>query len=47
MHQQVKKICVFGAGSAGWTTVLGLQTLLPEIDITIVCSTKHNSFGVG
>lgn len=47
MHQQVKKVCVFGAGSAGWTTVLGFRALLPETEITIICSTKHSSIGVG
>ncbi len=47
MHQRVKSICVFGAGSAGWVSVLGIKALLPEIDITIICPKKHSSIGVG
>ena len=47
MHKKVKRICIFGAGSAGWVTVLGLKALLPGVDITIICPNKHGSIGVG
>lgn len=47
MHQKVKSICILGSGSAGWVTVLGILPHLPDLDITIICSKKHSSIGVG
>lgn len=47
MHFPVKKICIFGAGSAGWVTALGLRSMLRGIDVTIVCPKNHSSIGVG
>ena len=45
--KKLNSICIFGGGSAGWLTALALRTYLPEIEITIAISKKHNNVGVG
>ncbi len=45
--KQVKKISIFGGGTAGWTTALKLQTTFPEFDISIILPKKFPNIGVG
>jgi tryptophan halogenase len=43
----LKHICIFGTGSAGWTTALSLRNYLYDVKITVINPTKHPNIGVG
>jgi tryptophan halogenase len=43
----VNKICIFGAGTAGWLTALALRTNLPEVKITLINPLNFKNIGVG
>jgi tryptophan halogenase len=47
MNKQVKNICIFGTGSAGLITALSMNVYLPDVNVTLLNSTKHKNIGVG
>jgi tryptophan halogenase len=47
MNERVKSVCVVGAGSAGFISAVTLKRMLPELDVTVVYSSKLPVIGVG
>lgn len=45
--KEVKSICIFGTGSAGWLTAYSLASQLGDVRITILNSKNHTNIGVG
>lgn len=43
----VKKVCIFGGGSAGWISTLAVSTAFPDFEVTIVLPKKYGNIGVG
>ena len=47
MNKPIQKVCVVGAGSAGFLSAVAFKRLIPDVDVTMVYSSKIPVVGVG
>lgn len=45
--KQIKDICIFGGGSAGWISALSLSNVYTDLQITLINPVNYNNVGVG
>ena len=45
--KQLKSICIFGSGSAGWITALALSNVYSDLQISLINPKKYSNVGVG